>query len=97
MGVFVGDVGTIFQINVGEDISTATGREIFFKKSNGVVLTKTATFTTSSGVDGVIEYIGTTGVIDIAGNWELQGHLVIGATDYATEIGKFTVSARLST
>jgi hypothetical protein len=92
--VWVGDIGTVFEIDVGEDISTATTKQIYFKKPNGATLTKTATFTTD-GTDGKIEYTTVADDIDVAGTWQIQGRLVFGSNEFATAIGSFTAEARL--
>lgn len=79
--VFVGDIGTAFRTTIKEDgtaidISLATTKEIVFQPPSGVAITQTAVFFTD-GTDGIMQYVTEAGDIDIAGNWKLQGYVVL--------------------
>lgn len=79
--IHVGDVGTLFRVRIldcdtgePEDISGATVKEIRFKKPTGVILVKTATFSTD-GIDGYIQYMVISGDLDMSGTWEIEGYV----------------------
>ena len=82
----VEDVGTIFRsafktaAGVVIDISAATAKELIFTASDGVQVTKAATFTTD-GTDGQIEYKRLVGDIVKRGTWTWRGKVTLGAGD----------------
>ena len=102
--IFAGDIGTIFELTIEESIdgidtvvnvSSATTRQLIFRKPDQSVLTKTASFTTD-GTDGKIRYVTAPGDIDTAGQWIVQGKVVMpSGTFYSSMIG-FKVSSPLT-
>ena len=94
--VHVDDVGTVFQVTIKDedevvvDVSNALTKTIYFRKPNGTLLTKTASFVTD-GTDGQIKYTTESGDIDAAGNWSLQSFVDFGTTEFYSDIHKFTV------
>lgn len=77
--IHLGDVGTTLKIRFIEDdtgavvdISGATTRQIILAPPRGARSVKTAAFTTD-GTDGYIEYSTTSGDLNIAGKWVMQG------------------------
>ena len=98
--VHLNDIGTIFEATIKDqdkvaiNISTATTKELVFKKANGAKLTKTAVFTTD-GTNGKIQYVGVAGDVDALGVWELQGHVVTPAGNFLSDIVTFEVFANL--
>ena len=100
--IHVGDVGTIFRLTIVENdgttvvpVQTATVKKIYFKKSDGTKLSKTALFYTD-GSDGIIQYTGLAGDISISGVWEMQGYVEMPAGKFYSEAVKFTVKNNIS-
>ena len=93
--VHVGDIGTVLRVTVQDedaaivDISAASTKQILIKKPNGTLLTKTAAFTTD-GTDGQMQYttVGAVGEtpadLDVAGDYKIQGYVVIGTGAWKT-------------
>lgn len=97
--IHVGDIGTVFEYTVKDagvvvDISSATVKEITFKKPDGTKLVVTANFT-SDGTDGKIRYAILTGQLNKAGIWDIQGKVVITAGTWYTDISQFQVHLNL--
>jgi len=95
-------VGTIvtFEITVKDqddtviDISTATSKQLIFRKPDKTKLTKDVIFVTD-GTDGKIQYTTSTTDLSQAGKWELQGYIVLAfGGPYSSIIG-FDVKANL--
>jgi hypothetical protein len=70
-------------------------KKIYFQKSDGARIVRDAAFLTD-GKDGVIQYAGKTGEIDIAGNWQMQGWVKITSGEYFSEVTSFKVYENLS-
>ena len=79
--VRVGDVGTVIRLVVQDqdeailDVSSASTKQIIFRKPSGATLTKVASFSTD-GTDGRIQYATIAGDIDESGIWQMQGYVV---------------------
>ena len=91
----VADIGVTFKITITDcdtavDISTASTKQIWLYKPDGTVLTKTASFFTD-GTDGIITYTTVSGDIDIAGFWRIEAYVVMGTSEYHSEIERFRV------
>jgi len=101
LNIQIGDTGTIIELELKNgsqivDVSTATTQEIIFRKPDGATtLTKASSFTTD-GTDGLIRYLSLAADFDIAGNWEMQGHIITPAGEWRTLIIKFKVVANLA-
>lgn len=99
--IMVNDIGTIFQITVKDeddeavDVSAATTKQILFRKPDGTVLTKTASFV-NSGTDGMIKWVAVSGDLDLPGMYRIQAYVVIGATYFHTNIAQFKVHTNIS-
>jgi len=94
-----GDIGTVFTITVMDgsaavDISTATTKNIVFKKPDKTILPKAGSFVTD-GTDGKISYTTVSGDLSKAGEWCVQGAIVMPAGTWKTDIDHFTVYANL--
>lgn len=93
-------IGVVFKLTVKEDgvivdINSATTKQMIFTKADGVVLTKTASFLTD-GTDGVLKYVSIAGDLTPAGDWQVQGRLVLPAGfDGKTSIVEFSVLGNL--
>ena len=111
--VHVGDIGTVFYAIVKDEtsayvnISTASPRQMFFRKPDATVLTKTATYVTVyTGTDpdviagvaanAVMQWTTINGDLSAAGAWSVQGRVVIGAGTWSTDTHAFTVDANLA-
>jgi hypothetical protein len=97
--IHVDDVGSKLLITVYDndevvDISDAVVLNIFIKKPDGVLLTKYATLE-NDGTDGKMYYLTEDGDLDIAGNYKIQGKVVITGGTYYTSTGTFKVHCNL--
>ncbi len=96
--VFVGDVGTVFEITIKEDgvvvdVSSATLKQILFLKPDGAVLTASAAFTTD-GTDGKIQYKTLSGNINLTGIWHWQGKVTLATGGpFHTSVRTFRVES----
>tara|TARA_Y100000296_G_scaffold84177_1_gene116858 strand:- start:5323 stop:5634 length:312 start_codon:yes stop_codon:yes gene_type:complete len=94
------DIGTVFKVTIKDsasavDISTATTKQIIFKKPGGGKLTKDAPFFTD-GSDGIITYTTVSGDLSEEGMWKLQGYIVLsGGNTFYTDIYTFKVYRNL--
>ncbi len=94
--IHVDDVGTNFVVTIeGEtclvlDISSASTKNLIFRKPDGTLLTKPATFVTD-GTDGQIKYTFVAGDLDQHGKWSVQAFIDYGSTEWYSDIAKFTV------
>lgn len=90
------DIGTSFLVTIKDensvvvDVSTAVTKNITFRKPDGTLSVKTASFVTD-GTDGQIEYVTVAGDLDSHGKWSLQAFIDFGSTEWYTDIAKFTV------
>lgn len=94
-----GDVGTIFRIRILDsgvpvDLSGCTTKEILFRKPDDTSVTKTASFFTD-GKDGYIQYVTTSGDLDISGVWNIQGFIGFSTQSWHTTIDSFLVSTNI--
>lgn len=97
--VHVNDIGTLFKLtltddSVAVDISGATTKQIKLKKPDGTVLTKTAIFTTD-GTDGKMFYQTIADDIDVTGEWQIQGYVVLATGTWYTSVHSFRVFENL--
>lgn len=101
--IHLSDIGTLFQLTLlnngaALDVSTASKKQIWFQKPNGVVLTKSATFATD-GTNGVLQYTAVADDLDVAGDWQMQAYVEFGTpatSGWHSEIVRFTVSPNLA-
>ena len=100
--IFVGDVGTAFNVTIKDCATDAiidlspdvTTQEITFKKPDGTVVTKAAVFLTD-GSDGVISYVSIAGDIDLGGTWKIQGKIEGAGFENSSSIDSFYVKTPL--
>jgi hypothetical protein len=85
--VYVGDVGTIITLDCGEDISSATTREILVRKPDGTLMTWTAV---ASGPNG-IAFTAQADTLDQAGKWKLQAKIVLPTGNWKGQTTVLTV------
>lgn len=100
--IHLGDIGTAFRITLKDgndivDVSSAVGvgtKTITFKKKDGTVVEKEATFFTN-GVDGVIQYITIEDDLDQLGSWEIQAKVTLTSGTWRSNTDKFRVYENL--
>ena len=95
-----GDIGTQFTVTVQDgttvvDISTASTKQLIFKKPGGTILTKSTSFVTD-GTDGKMQYVSVDGDLSDDGVWKMQGKVIIGGNSFSTDITSFKVYRNLS-
>lgn len=96
--VHLNDIGNIFVLTFQDngvvvDVSSATvTKNIIFVAPDGTKDTQAASFTTN-GTDGKIQYATQDGDMDQVGEWQVQGHVVITAGTFKSEIKRFCVEA----
>ena len=95
-----GDIGTQFTVTVQDgttvvDISTASTKQLIFKKPGGTILTKSTSFVTD-GTDGKMQYVSVDGDLSDDGVWKMQGKGIIGGNTFSTDITSFKVYRNLS-
>jgi hypothetical protein len=84
------------QDGVAVDISSYTTRQFIFKSPGGTKTTKTATFDTD-GTDGVLKYTVEDGLINEAGNWNVQARISKTGVVLTSAPLRFNVANRLDT
>lgn len=87
-------IGTVLDSGVAVDISSASSIQMFIKKPDQTTLTKTASFN-SDGTDGKMKYVTVSGDIDQAGNYKIQGKVVLGTATYFSSVSTFKVYCNL--
>ena len=99
--VHVDDIGTHFEISLKEcdeilDVSSASAKQIIFKKPSGTILTKTAVFKTD-GTDGIVKYVSIADDLDESGRWKMQAKITFPTGDsWSSEVTSFKVYTNLS-
>lgn len=76
------------------DLSAATTKRILFKKGNGEILTKTATFETD-GTDGKVYYRSVSGDLTPSGTWQIEADLITPSYEGRSSTGIFKVEGSL--
>lgn len=99
------DVGVELVIEfVDEDdniinISGATTKQILLRKPGAASVTKTGVFDTD-GTDGLLKYVttksGSVYDLDKAGEWQIQGYVVVGVDEWHTAVSHFHVAGNLN-
>ena len=97
--IHVGDIGTVFEVTIQDDgvavnISSATTKEIIFRKPDKTLLTKAANFSTD-GTDGKIRSTTVSGDLNAAGVWSIQAHVILPGGDWKSSISEFSVIPNL--
>tara|TARA_Y100000310_G_scaffold318630_1_gene372953 strand:- start:433 stop:741 length:309 start_codon:yes stop_codon:yes gene_type:complete len=97
--IHINDVGTKFLVTVTDgtsavNISSASTKQLIFKKPSGTKLTKTAVFNTD-GTDGKMYYNAIADDLDETGSYKLQGKVIISDGTFYTDITTFKVYRNL--
>lgn len=104
--IHVADKGTIFAFTFTENSSTVdlssadttTARVVYFQNPTGSVTSAVMSFPSgASGTSGVLNYtVPTTTFFNVAGQWSVQGKVVITDGEFHTDIQHFTVYENLA-
>lgn len=97
--IHVGDVGTQLIMTVKDDgavvdISAASDLDVIIRKPDGVSHTKSGTLYTD-GTDGKMYYTSISGDFADAGNYKLQGKVVLSGGTYYTSVSNFKVHCNI--
>lgn len=87
--VYIGDVGTVIDVDCGESIVTATGQVLKVRKPNGTEVSWSASISTNS-----LRHTAIVGDLDLVGTYMIQPYLTItGWTGHGKTV-QFEVFAR---
>lgn len=97
--VHVGDVGTVFTFTIKQagvviPVSSATTKEVMFKKPDGSKMTRTAEFV-NGGAEGQVKYVTVAGDLDQSGDWQIQAYLVMPGRENYSDISTLVVFPNL--
>jgi hypothetical protein len=97
--IHVDDIGTQLIMTVKDDgevvdISGASTLTVVIKKPDGISYTKTGTLLTD-GTDGNMYYTSVDGDFNVAGNYKIQGIVVLSNGTFYTSISSFKVFCNL--
>lgn len=91
---YVGDIGTIIEVNTFIDLTDAVTLELKIKKPSGAEMVKTAVIPDGmTAADGKISYTTEAGDFDVAGVYYLQPHIEGASTDHLGNTSSFEVFA----
>lgn len=85
--VYVGDIGTIIEVNMQEDISSATVTQLNIKKPGGIEVTWDGEIYNNN----FIRYTITDGDLDVSGLYQVAPYIEIGNWKGLGEGSKFLV------
>ena len=89
MKIYQYDIGTLFQLDVGEDVTDATTTEIKVKYPDAT--TDTWTATVNDDDNNIIEYATVTGDLDQVGQHYIRAYIVLPAWGGHGETKEFWV------
>lgn len=98
--VHVGDIGTVFEITLYDqgvlltDTQYASEKCVVFKKADGSLITRPASFKTD-GSDAIVQYVSVDGDLDQKGTWRIQARVVLPTGKWSSDTEKFKVYANL--
>ena len=100
--IHLNDIGTAFQLTIYDcqvppviiDISSASVKEVKFRRPNYTSFTKTGTFVTD-GTDGQVEYITLDLDLDAEGTWEIQAKVTLPTGTWSSDIQTFEVKGNI--
>ena len=98
--IHLGDIGTAFEVTLKDcdvvvDVSTATLKQIIFRKPDKSVVVQDATFGANGGTDGIIQYITILDDLDQTGTWYIQAKVTLPTGTWSSETSKFKVYKNL--
>lgn len=91
--IHIGDIGTAIRCTIKDDtsivdVSGASVLQLIFRKPDGTITTKDASFYTN-GSDGIIQFITTSSFLDQVGTWKVEGYVVINDGHWKSDIKRF--------
>ena len=86
---YTGDTGTVITLDCGQDISTASVRNILVRKPDGTA----ATWTASASGTTAIQFTTLAGTFDMPGQWLLQAQVTVGGGTWRGETAQLMVYA----
>lgn len=97
--IHTNDIGSKLLITVRDDnqivdLSDAAMLNIYIRKPDGTLLERVASLETD-GTDGKMYYLTQNGDLDIAGNYKIQGRVIVTGGTYYTSMGSFKVHCNL--
>ena len=90
---YIGDIGRQFELDAGEDITTATVLQIKYKKPDGTTGAWTAVV---SGTDYAVYTTQLADDLDQLGKWLIQLYVEMGGAKVHGPVGSFHVYKRVS-
>jgi hypothetical protein len=87
--LYVGDEGTVFEVDVGTDISAASTTDLKVQKPDGSEATWTGA--ANGGTNTQIDYTIVADDLDQAGRYRLQSHVVTASWNGLGETAEFVV------
>ena len=78
----LGNIGTTFTATISKivsgsdvavDLTNSTVVQLEFEKDDGTRIIQTATIVNPPGVDGIISFKDTVGILDTIGRWKIRG------------------------
>ncbi len=85
--VYVGDTGTVIQLDTGQNLTTATAVSIEASKPNGAVVSWAGVVVSATKV----EFVTGPTTLDISGKWVLQAKVVLPSGTWRGESANMTV------
>jgi hypothetical protein len=89
--VYIGDIGTKLSLDIGENVSTATVKRIYYLKPDGKEGWWAATLETGNLI---LSYTTKAGDLDVAGSWKLQAYVEMTAWKGLSETITLVVNKR---
>ena len=88
--IFVGDIGTTFNVEIGTPLAEASKVEFRVEKPSGAIVVWPGTITDEDG--GYAEYVAVIGDLDEVGVWKLSSEVtMLDGSFYHGCTSKFTV------
>lgn len=88
--IYVGDIGTLFNVNMGENVSGGSSLTFNVKKPDGTIITWTPTLYGTN----YLRYSSVSGDLDSAGTWVIQPSLTLATWTGGCDPVTFKVHAR---
>ena len=85
--IYVGDIGTVIDVDCNETITGATGQKLIVKKPNGTTVEWTATI---QGTD-TLRHITIANDLDVAGEYLIQPYLTLSGWTGRGKTARFKV------
>ncbi len=84
---YVGDIGTLIQLDVGEALATATAQTIEARRPDGTTVSWAGTVVDATKV----QYTTVAGTLNMPGEWRLQARVTLPSGTWLGEVATVTV------